>query len=187
MTEASGLASLYYRGWVRSDVFSLTAECVRWAQLARYDWNPAAWVLRRPGEDGYAVVARPAGRAELLELVDDGTRERVLYAADGAVLERFMVGLLGDDIRDDLDLPFLTLPSAAADIADGYRLGPSANGSRTLFRGVEPVAAAPGESTSVAALVPLSHFVGHTVEELRRSYLSERGEPLLSAGRYAGR
>ncbi|KAA0093612.1 hypothetical protein CIW49_26495 [Mycolicibacterium sp. P1-18] len=113
-------------------------------------------------------------------------RERVLYAASAEVLERFVMGLLGDDIRDDLDLPYLELPSAAADVARGYSLGPLESGSRTLFRGVEPVAAAPGLSTSVAALVPLSHFLGHTVDDLRRSYLSERGAPLLGAGGYAG-
>lgn len=186
VTATAGTARRGYRGGVRSDAFSLTVECVRWAQLARYDWDPAAGILRRPGEDGYAVVARPGGRAELLEVGDDGTRERVLYAASAEVLERFVMGLLGDDIRDDLDLPYLELPSAAADVARGYSLGPLESGSRTLFRGVEPVAAAPGLSTSVAALVPLSHFLGHTVDDLRRSYLSERGAPLLGAGGYAG-
>jgi Immunity protein 61 len=187
VTAKADAARRGYRGEVRSDAFSLTVECVRWAQLARYEWNPAAGTLRRRGEDGYAVVARPGGRAELVELADDGSRERVLYAASGEVLERFVVGLLGDDIRDDLDLPYLELPSAAADIARGYRLGPLESGSRTMFRGMEPVAAAPGESTGVAALVPLSHFLGHNVDDLRRSYLSERGAPLLGAGGYAGR
>ena len=167
-------------------MFSLTVGCVRWAQLARYDWNPAEGLLRRPGEDGYRVLARPEGRAELVQLTDDGTSERVLYAADGEVLESYLFGLLGDDIRDDLDLPYLDLPAAEADIADGYRLGPLDNGSRTLFRGSGPVAAAPGELSSVAALVPLSHFLGLSLGDLRRSYLDEQGAPLLRDGRYAG-
>lgn len=169
-----------------SEVFSLTVECVRWAQLARYDWNAAEGVLRRPGECGYALLARPGGRAELVELADDGTSERVLYASSAEVLERYVMGLLGDDVRDDLDLPYLELPSAGADLAPGYRLGPLEKGSRTLFRGMEPVAAAPGELTSMAALIPLSHFLHHSPSELRRSFLDEHGAPLLRAGKYAG-
>lgn len=170
---------------VRDGAFSLSVECVRWAQVARYDWNAAEGLLRRSGEDGYVVLARPAGRAELMELADDGTRERVLYAAAGEVLERFIFGLLGDDVRDDLDLPYLRLPADGADIAPGYRLGPFDKGSRTLFRGSQPVAAAPGDLTSVAALVPLSHFLRHPLSELRRSYLDEHGAPLLRDGTYA--
>ena len=79
-----------YGGGVRS----LTVECVRWAQLARYEWNSAEGLLRRPGEDGYRVLSRPEGRAELVQLADDGTSERVLYAADGEVLECYLFGLL---------------------------------------------------------------------------------------------
>ncbi|MCV7136594.1 hypothetical protein H7J06_26865 [Mycobacterium hodleri] len=155
--------------------------------MARYDWNSAEGLLRRPGEDGYAVLARPDGRAELVQLADDGTSERVLYAADRVVLERYLFGLLGDDIRDDLDLPFLDLPAGEANTADGYHLGPFQAGSRTLFRGSEPVAAAPGELTSVAALVPLSHLLALSLADVRRSYLDEQGAPLLRSGRYAGR
>lgn len=94
--------------------------------------------------------------------------------------------MLGDDIRDDLDLPYLHLPASEADTPNGYRLGPLDNGSRTLFRGSKPVAAAPGELSSLATLVPLSQFLGLTLGDLRRSYLDEQGAPLLRAGRYAG-
>lgn len=77
---------------MRPDVLSLTVECVRWAQLARYDWNAAEGLLRRPGDDGFVVLARPGGRAELMQLADDGTTERVLYAASAVILERYLFG-----------------------------------------------------------------------------------------------
>lgn len=171
-----------------SGPFFLTEQCAGWARLARYEWNTAEGWLRRPGEEGYVVQAHPAGRVELLQLAEDGTRERVLYAADAEVLERYLFGLvLGDDIRDDVDLPYLDLPSGEADTADGYRLGPAVTGSRTLYRGTEPVAAAPGGRASLAALVPLSHFLGCTLADLRRSYLNEHGAPLLAGGRYSRR
>ena len=112
----------------------------------------------------------------MVQLDDDGTGERVLYAADGEVLEHYLFGLLGDDIRDDLDLPYLDLPTAEADTADRYCLGPlrerfahAVQRQRARRRGA------------------LSHFLGHSLDNLRRSYLDEWGAPLLRGGRYAVR
>lgn len=95
----------------------------------------------------------------MIELADDGPGERVLYAANAMVMEYFVFAVLADDVRDDLDLPYLKLPVGRSDIAPGYQLGEVANGSGTLFRGDSPVAAAPGDHASFSALVPLSHFL----------------------------
>ena len=48
-----------------------------------------------------------------------------------------------------------------------------------------PVAAAPDETLSLVALVPLSHFLSHSVAALKRAFLAEDGAPLLAHGRYA--
>lgn len=169
-----------------SDAFSLSVECVRWAQLARYDWNSTEGLLRRPGEDGYAVLARPDGRAELVQLADDGTSERVLYAADREVLERYLFGLFADDIREDIDLPLLELGWARDDLADGYQLSDMVRGYRTLRRtSGEPVAAAPDPTLSLLALVPLSNYLRWSIADLKRSFLNPAGVPLLRHGRYA--
>ena len=58
-------------------------------------------------------------------------------------------------------------------------------GYRTLTRtGRGPVAAAPDPTLSLLALVPLSHFLGWTIPDLKRSFLSAAGAPLLRQGRY---
>lgn len=123
----------------------------------------------------------------MIELAEDAPGQRMLYAADAAVMECFVFTVLGDDVRDDLDLPYLELPSAPADVAPSYRLGEVVNGSRTLFRHDGPVAAAPSDHVSLSVLVPLSHCLGYTLTELKQSFLHQRGAPLLRGGRYTPR
>lgn len=123
----------------------------------------------------------------MIELTDDGPGDRMLYAANATVLEYFVFTVLGDDVRDDLDLPYLQLPSRPADIAPQYHLGGVVNGSRTLFREESPVAAAPGEHASLSVLVPLSHVLGYSLAELKQSFLHQDGAPLLWGGRFAPR
>lgn len=120
---------------------------------------------------------------------DEGEACRtILFVADIEVLERYLYGLFGDDIREELDLPFLTLPWAPKDLAIGYELGDVVRGYRTLSRaGGEPVAAAPDETLSLLTLVPLSHFLGIEPAALKRAFMDERGAPLLSEGYYAQR
>ncbi|ULN44767.2 TNT antitoxin family protein (plasmid) [Mycolicibacterium crocinum] len=144
-------------------------------------------MLRRPGEPGYGFRGAPGGRVEMIELVDDGPGERILYAADATVMECFVFTVVGDDVRDDLDLPYLEFPSGPADIAPHYHLGEGVNGSRTLFRRDSPVAATPGDHANLSALVPLSHCLGYSLDELKQSFLHQGGAPLLRGGRYAPR
>lgn len=56
-------------------------------------------------------------------------------------------------------------------------------GYRTLTRtGRGPVAAAPDPTLSLLALVLLSHFLGWTIPDLKRSFLSPAGRSPSSAG-----
>ncbi len=70
-----------------------------------------------------------------------------------------------------------------------YHLGEGVNGSRTLFRRDSPVAATPGDHANLSALVPLSHCLGYSLDELKQSFLHQGGgAPLLrGGGRYAPR
>ncbi|UCZ63523.1 TNT antitoxin family protein [Mycolicibacterium phocaicum] len=94
--------------------------------------------------------------------------------------------MLGDDIREDLDLDYLDLPWSAEFVAPGYVLGPFTRGYRTLSRvDGSPVAAARDETLSLVKLVPLSHFMSRDLETLKRAFISPTGAPLLAAdGRY---
>ena len=58
-------------------------------------------------------------------------------------------------------------------------------GYRTLTRtGRGPVAAAPDPTLSLLALVLLSHFLGWTIPDLKRSFLSPAGRSPSWQGRY---
>lgn len=174
-----------------SEVPEISAECLGWARTAGFrcdtDESSASLILRHEigGPTRYFIRWR-AARVELRQVTDDGDDRVLLYAANEAVLSVFLYGLFGDDIREDLALPFLELPWNISDLAEGYALSDMRRGYRILSRvGGGPVAAAPDPAVSLVALVPLSHLLQLGVDELRRSFLSETGTPLLVDGRYA--
>ncbi|AFM20293.1 hypothetical protein Mycch_5658 (plasmid) [Mycolicibacterium chubuense NBB4] len=171
----------------------LSADCLGWARTAHY--------LAAAAEDGdlqlrseagaptrYFVRRRGPDRLELTEAVDHDAEYPMLFVAEVDVLERYLVGLFADDIREDLDLPQLELSWSAADLADGYELSDMVRGYRTLKRTAgRPIAAAPDPTLSLLALVPLSHYMHWPIPDLKRSFLNPTGKPLLRAGRYAPR
>jgi Immunity protein 61 len=115
----------------------------------------------------------------------DGDSRMLLYALNLDVVVRHLFGLLGDEIRAQLDLPFLDLPAAATDVAGGYSLGAPTKGFQTLVRtDAGPVAAAPWPGPTLSTLVPLSHMMDLKNSELKESFLHQDGEPLLEGGRY---
>jgi hypothetical protein len=93
--------------------------------------------------------------------------------------------MFADDIREDLDLPFLDLPYDSHEVAPGYALSAMVREYRTLNNSGGPVAAAPDPTLSLLALVPLSHFLGWPIPDLKRAFLNPAGTPLLRRGRYA--
>lgn len=171
----------------------LSAECLGWVQLAGYRCETVEGdlTLYEGAVPRYFVRRRPDSRVELREFVDvqvSESSELLLFAARVEVLERFVFGLLGDDIRADLDLPFLDLSWSAGDVADGYVVGELVKGFRTLSKvGGGPVAASRGEAVSLSRLVPLSHFLSLSVPALKASFLDSDGRPLLANGGYARR
>ena len=169
----------------------LSPGCVGWARAAGYtyadedddvvlrsDAAPTCYFIRRRGSDRLELTTQSEGDAE----------QPALFVSGVEVLERYLLGMFGDDIREDLGLPELDLPWGAADLAKGYELSDNmVRGYRTLSRtGVGPVAAAPDPTLSLLALVPLSHFLGYDVADLKRSFLSLDGDPLLRGARYTG-
>ena len=132
------------------------------------------------------AVSNVRDRLRFTQFDEDLETDRtVLFAASTKVLELYLYGVFGDDIRDDLDLPFLELPWQVEDVAAGYTLGEMNGAYRTLRRGGVPLAAAPDPTLSLLALVPLSHFLGFTPDALKASFLSEHGAPLLTGGAYS--
>ncbi|WP_241479926.1 Imm61 family immunity protein [Mycolicibacterium neoaurum] len=169
---------------------ALTAECVGWARTAHYVTTVAEdGDVQLRSEAGaptrYFIRRRGADRLELTQL-DDDAEHPLLFVADTEVLERHLIGLFADDIREDLDLPLLEMGWAVHDLARGYEVSEMERGYRTLKRvGGAPVAAAPDPTLSLLALVPLSHYLQWSLADLKRSFLSPTGSPLLLRGGYA--
>lgn len=169
---------------------TLSADVLGWARTAHYvtaiaedgdiqlrseAGTPTRYYIRRRGSD----------RLELTQTDDGDVEQPLLFVADIEVLERYLIGLFADDIREDLDLPFLELAYAAEVLAPDYGLSDMVRGYRTLTHtGRGPVAAAPDPTLSLLTLVPLSHLIGWSIADLKRSFLSHSGSPLLRQGRY---
>lgn len=181
-----------YGGAVVNPAPTLSRTCAGWASTAGFTvgTHECATTLRPTtghGTSWYQIRDRGQGRVELTEIDADGDEHTELYAAGIDILERFLIGLLRDGIREDLDLDYLDLPWTAELVAPGFTLGPFARGYRTLSRtNGRPVAAARDETLSLVKLVPLSHFIlVEDLEALKRAFLSSTGAPLLTAdGRY---
>jgi hypothetical protein len=141
---------------------ALSADCLGWARTAHYlasvvdDDGDVELRSEAGAPTRYSVRRRGADRLELTEAVDADAERPVLFVAEVDVLERYLVGLFADDIREDLDLPQLELNWRAEDLADGYELSEMVRGYRTLKRaaGGRPVAAAPDPTLSLLALFP---------------------------------
>jgi hypothetical protein len=167
----------------------LSADCLGWARTAHYITavsNDGDVQLR--SESGaptrYFIRRRGADRLELTQADDDDDAEHpLLFVAEVEVLERYLIGLFADDIREDLDLPLLDLPWEPGDLAEGFELTDMVRGYRTLERaGGGPLAAAPDSTLShdrpgsAVALPRVDH------RRSKRSFLSPTGAPLLRLG-----
>lgn len=172
---------------------ALSAACIGWARSAHYITEPADdGSVQLRSEAGapsrYFIRRRGTDRLVLTEAVDDADEHPLMFVADIDVLEKHMIALFADDIRDDLDLPFLEMEWSIDAVAAGYQVSEIERGYRTLTRrSGEPVAAAPDPILSLLTLVPLSHYIQWSIADLKRSFLNPSGAPLLHRGRYAAR
>lgn len=172
---------------------NLSAECVGWARTAGFVCNrdDSARTVELRSELGapvsYVVRRRPPDRLELTEVDDQDVERLALFVAEMSVLERHLFAICGDDIREDLGLPFFELRWDTASLADGYELDDSSPSYQILSAtGRGPVAAVPRSDVGLLTLVPLSHFLGWSLASLKRSFLAEDFSPLLLPdGRYA--
>lgn len=167
-------------GWARTANYATAIADDGDVQLRSLVGAPTRYFIRRRGPDRLELT-----QTDLDDASSDAERP-LLFVADIAVLESYLVGHFADDIREDLDLPFLDLPYDIHQVAPGYALSDVVRDYRTLTRGgAGPVAAAPDPALSLLTLVPLSHFLGWPIPELKRAFLNPAGAPLLRDGRYA--
>ncbi|MFN6548101.1 Imm61 family immunity protein [Mycolicibacterium nivoides] len=165
------------RGWARAVGYVCTVDDTTATTLL---------VPEMPAPTRYHIRWRANARVEVVEASAEEMRP-LLFAASTAILETFLFGLFGDDLRESVGLPPLELPWAVDDLAPGYTIAEQlSRGHRVLTRtGVGPIAAAPDPTLSLLTLVPLSHFLGLSVADLKQSFLNEAGRPLMSGRCYA--
>lgn len=148
----------------------ISRECLGWVRAANYaaEVDDAAGVVALRSEAGAPTryfLGWRRDRLELSRVADQAISEEkpqpIFFAANHDVLERYLVGLFGDDIRDDVGLPALELPWEISDVAAGCVIGDvTVAGYRTLsVTGAGPVAAAPDPTLSLLAL-SLPRFLG---------------------------
>ncbi|MCV7256976.1 TNT antitoxin family protein [Mycobacterium hackensackense] len=165
-------------------------ECLEWAKVAGYKSEVDAASTRlvpASGEGTRYLIEWRRDRLRLTEYLPSATDtdEVVLYAATIPVLETFLMGVFGDDVRDTLALPFLELPWSADQLADGFELITSRPGSLTLVRsGHGPLAGARAGVEGLVKLVPLSHLLRWDLASVKASFLDPGGRPLLAESRY---
>lgn len=176
-----------------TDVPALSADCLGWARTAGFvhrtdDTAGIAEFRSEVGAPIRYVIRRPSvGRLELVEVDELDDERLVLFVAEMKVLERYLFGLFGDDIRAEVELPFVELRWDREALAAGYEIDDSSPGYQILTAsGRGPVAAVPRSEVGLLALVPLSHFLGWSLAALKRSFLDEKFRPLVAAdGSYA--
>lgn len=168
----------------------LAADVTSWAERAGYATtrDADAWVLYSlGGELRYYVRENEADGWWSVGHASRGDRESLMFrAASEYVLLRHLIAVFGVSIRAEEKLPFLRLPFRPSDLALGFTIsGVSETGFRTLSRdGAGAIAMAVDETLSWLTLVPLSHYLGLSVFELKEAFLDEGGSPLLTQGHY---
>lgn len=169
----------------------LSAETRAWAQTANYTMteDEDGTVVFRSETDSFAryfIRRRGVDRLQLTQSDEDDRERPVLFVAQAEVLERYLLALFSDDLREDLDLPFLPLPWTVDHLAPGFTVSDTVRGWRTLIRtGHGSIGAAPDATLSLVTLVPLSHLLLWPAAAVKASFLHETGAPLLHNGGYA--
>jgi hypothetical protein len=168
----------------------LADEILGWAQLAGYHWSPEKHSLTTGSGEFVTRISPREVTGSRLQLREDlgGADRLLLHAVNMNVVDRYLVTLLGDELREDLGLLFLHLPATAADFAPGYSLSQSANGFHTHPTPQRcPWPRCPQRSRPWPHLMPLPHFLGFNIDELKQAFLDVAGDPLLHRGRYRRR
>jgi hypothetical protein len=174
-------------------IFAVSDELIDWAKRAGYVFpamtDPGTVMFRdtpgaeirnyiRLGDEGWLTLTS-ANRA--------GGEQFEIACASPFVMERYLWGDLGYEVRSLMHLPPIRYPTQPGEIAPGYWLGAyDAAGFRTLHNpDHDPVMKAQGDEASVRKLVLASHYLAAPLAALIHSFEDPAGRPLFDSGRQA--
>jgi hypothetical protein len=168
--------------------FDVPDELKRWAKRAGYIafrqidpntllYNDSGGEIRRYirlADDGWLVLTR-ADRA--------GPERFEIATASTAIMERYLWGQLGSEVRSVMRLPDIRYPLDPDDIAPGYRIGEDdeAGDLRTLFDPAgQPIVKVGGGFGSARSLVLVSNYLAAPLDALLHSFEDPEGKPLFT-------
>lgn len=165
----------------------VSGELIEWAHLAGYSLTPedhsdAALFWSDPGGEIRFYIRRSFdGSVSLTKSERAAAEQFELAGISIEVIERYLYGIFGWDIRHAKRLPRIKTPRRIGEIAEGYRLSDEdSEGFRRLLDDAGTVVAtAAGGLTGVTTLVELSHLIASLPGEIKRSYESLDGGPLF--------
>jgi hypothetical protein len=172
---------------------TVSPELVEWAHIAGYaltrEGSISAIFYVPGGESRYRIERSDDGWYSLTVASRGGSDRLVVRAAALDAIERHLVAVFGAVVRDAVGLPLLEKPCGTGDVAPGYSLDEmDPDGFRTLFDSEgKPLAKAQDAVRSLLVLVPLSHFMSLSLQQLADSFRSRDGAPLMSGASYATR
>jgi hypothetical protein len=164
----------------------ISQQLTEWAEQAGYTLTPqdhsgAALFWSDPGGEIRFYVRASSDGLTLTKSERAAPEQFELFARSLDVIERYLLGVFGWEIRARRRLPRLKTPRKLEDIADKYRIedaGPDGV-IRLLDERGEMIAMARGKVTGVAVLVELSHLLASPTEEIEISYKDVEGKPLF--------
>ena len=170
----------------RVTALGVSRQLVEWAELAGYAFTPedhsgAALFWSDPGGEIRYYIRRSSDGFTLTKSERAAAEQFELFAGSLGVIEPYLFGVFGWEIRSKLRLARLKIPRKLEEIADKYRIEDAdSEDSRSLLdeRG-ERIAVARGKVSGVAVLVELSHLLTSRVDQIQSSYQDVDGRPLF--------
>lgn len=164
---------------------SLQPDVVAWARRANYSLTQhgdgeTLELWSDPGGEQRFYVRQHEGGWWALSSTDRGSAERLeLTGSSLMVVEKYLLALLGDAIREREGLRDLRIPNHIDSLPDGYSVDdPDADGFRRLKEGSSVVAKTRGRIIGKSTLVKTAHLLALPVQTIQDSYVAEDGAPL---------
>jgi hypothetical protein len=165
----------------------ISDDLTRWAAMAGYSLTPedrsgAALFWSNPGGETRFYIRSPAKGVYIVSSAQRASAEQFeLYGTSMKVIERFLFGIFGADVRALRMLARLVTSTKDGQLAPGFSLDePDAEGFACL-RDLNGLAAkAQGRVNSISTLTKLSHLLCSTLPEIRASFEDPEGRPLFA-------
>jgi hypothetical protein len=173
-------------------IIEISPRLAEWAALAGYTLT---WPSQT--DDGRALFWSAGGETRMYVGNNDdewytirdsyrmGPEEFKFAARSIETVEKYLVGMFGEDIRSLRDLPDAHVPGTSDELAAGFTIGTKFFEQAERFALIDSngsviAVTSGGKLVSTVELVALSLYLPATIEDLTASFLDPNGEPLFA-------